>query len=265
MPFKQVGSLRLYQFASLDRSGLVHAVFTRRGGVSKGRWSSLNVGAMVGDDPEHVRENRRRLFESIGRKQESVYEVWQVHSARVIVVDGPRGDAQIEKADAMVTDDPNVTLLMRFADCVPILIHDEVRRAVGIAHAGWLGTTRKVAAELVRTMKRVYGCDPKHMRAAIGPSIAAHHYEVGPEVEQAVQRSFGLQAKQHLWYKNGRIHLDLWSANRALVESEGVSQIEVSELCSACALDDWYSHRGEHGKTGRFGVGIALIHDDASD
>jgi hypothetical protein len=223
------------------------------------------VGATVGDDPDHVRENRRRLLESLGRKPESVYEVWQVHSARVIVVDGPRSDAQIEKADAMVTDDARVTLLMRFADCVPILIHDQVRRAIGIAHAGWLGTTRKVAAELVRTMKREYGCDPKNMRAAIGPSIARHHYEVGPEVEQAVQQAFGKQAQKHLRYKNGRIYLDLWSANQALVESEGVSQIEVSGLCSACALDDWYSHRGEDGKTGRFGVAIALRHDDGSD
>jgi YfiH family protein len=262
VPFKQVGSLRLYQFESLDHSGLIHAVFTRRGGASKGCWRSLNVGATVGDDPEHVRENRRRLLECLGRKPESVYEVWQVHSAHVIVVDGPRGEAAIEKADAMVTDDARVTLLMRFADCVPILVYDSVRHAVGIAHAGWLGTTRKVAAELVKTMKRRYGCDPANMHAAIGPSIAAHHYEVGPEVEQAIQRAFGSQARQHLWKRNGRIHLDLWSANRALLESEGVNQIEISGLCSACAPEDWYSHRGESGRTGRFGLGVALRHGD---
>jgi YfiH family protein len=262
VPFKEVGSLRCYQFESLDHSGLVHGVFTRRGGASSGCWRSLNVGATVGDDPEHVRKNRLRLLESLGRKPESVYEVWQVHSSRVIVVDGPRGEAPIEKADAMVTDDARVTLLMRFADCVPILVYDSVRRAVGIAHAGWLGTTRKVAAGLVKTMKRVYGCDPKNLLAAIGPSIAVHHYEVGPEVEQAVQKAFGRKAQQHLWYRNGRSHLDLWSANRSLLESEGVSQIEISGLCSACALEDWYSHRAEHGKTGRFGVGVALNHDD---
>jgi YfiH family protein len=262
VPFKQAGSLRVYRFESLDHSDLIHGVFTRRGGISKGCWSSLNVGATVGDDPDHVRQNRLRLLEGLGRKPESVYEVWQVHSSRVIVVEGPRGDTPIEKADAMVTDDARVTLLMRFADCVPILVYDSVRRAVGIAHAGWLGTTRKVAAELVKTMKRVYGSDPKNMLAAIGPSIAVHHYEVGPEVEQVVQRVFGTQAREHLRHRNGRIHLDLWSANRALLESEGVSQIEVSGLCSACDLEDWYSHRGEHGKTGRFGVGVALRQDD---
>ena len=91
MPFKDVGSLRLYQFESLDHPQLIHGVFTRRGGVSQGAWRSLNVGATVGDDPEHVQENRSRLFRALDRRPESVYEVWQVHSARVVVVEEPRG------------------------------------------------------------------------------------------------------------------------------------------------------------------------------
>ena len=258
MPFKNVGSLRLYQFESLDHPELIHGVFTRRGGVSQGDWRSLNVGATVGDDPANVRENRRRLFRALDRKPDSVFEVWQVHSADVVVVNEPRGEAPIVKADALITNKPDVTLLMRFADCVPILIFDPVRRAIGMAHAGWLGTTRKLAAELVKAMQREYGSRPSDMRAAIGPSIAAHHYAVGPEVEQAVRASFGTKADRHLQKIDGNIHLDLWSANRALMEGEGVRQIEVSGLCSACALDDWYSHRGQGGKTGRFGVAMAL-------
>jgi YfiH family protein len=258
VPFKNVGSLRLYQFESLDHPDLIHGVFTRRGGVSQGNWHSLNLGATVGDDPAHVRENRSRLFKALGREPGSVYEVWQVHSADVVVAGEPRGETPIVKADALVTNRADVTLLMRFADCVPILIFDQVCQAVGMGHAGWLGTTRKLAAELVRAMRREYGCQPSDMRAAIGPSIAAHHYAVGPEVVREVRESFGHEADLHLNQNDGIIHFDLWSANRALLEGEGVRQIEVSGLCSACDPDDWYSHRGQGGKTGRFGVAMAL-------
>jgi hypothetical protein len=261
VPFKQAGSLRLYQFESLDHPDLMHAVFTRQGGISQGPWRSLNVGATVGDDPKHVRENRLRVFQGLGRNPESAYEVWQVHSARVIVVDEPRSASPIEKADAIVTDKAHVTLLMRFADCVPILVFDPTRRAVGLAHAGWLGTTRKVAAELVRTMQRTYGCQPADMRAGIGPSIAAHHYAVGPEVEEAVSEAFGGEADRHLRRENGEVRFDLWSANRALLEAEGINQIEISGLCTACDAEDWYSHRGQAGKTGRFGLAVALRSD----
>lgn len=258
MPFIDIGSLRLFQFASLDHPDLVHGVFTRRGGVSRGDWHSLNVGSTVGDDPAHVRENRNRLFNALERRPETVYEAWQVHSARAVVVEEPRGESMIEKADALTTDNPRVTLLMRFADCVPILIFDPTLRAVGMAHAGWLGTTRKVASELVRVMQQTYGCRPSDMRAAIGPSIAAHHYAVGPEVVQAVKEAFGDEAELHLQHIDGNVHFDLWSANLALLQSEGVRQIEVSGLCSACDVEDWYSHRGQAGRTGRFGAAIGL-------
>jgi YfiH family protein len=215
---------------------------------------------LVGDDPEHVRENRRRIFAGLGRETDSAFEVWQVHSARVMVVEDPRGIREIEKADAMVTDKRNVTMLMRFADCVPIIVFDPVRIVVGMAHAGWLGTTRKVAEALIATMQQAYGCKSADILAAIGPSIAAHHYEVGPEVVDAVRASFGEEADRHLRSVDGRVHFDLWSANQALLKGAGVGQIEISGLCSACDEEDWYSHRAQSGKTGRFGVAVALNH-----
>jgi YfiH family protein len=258
VPFKDVGSLRIYQFESLDHPDLIHGIFTRRGGVSQGSWRSLNVGATVGDNPDHVRENRRRLFAGLNREPESAYEVFQVHSARVVVVEEPRGERTIEKADAVVTNSSHVTLVMRFADCVPIIAFDPKRRAVGMAHAGWLGTTRKVAAELIEMMQRVYGSRPEDIQAGIGPSIAAHHYEVGLDVVDAVRTSFGAEAERHLQQVDGKIHFDLWSANRAALEAAGVRKIELSGLCSACYVEDWYSHRAQAGKTGRFGMAVAL-------
>jgi polyphenol oxidase len=259
MPFQQVGDLRYYKFESLDDKSLIHAIFTRAGGLSPTPWESLNLGGTVGDDPGRVSENRRRAFLAMGRRPESIYDAWLVHSANVVCADSPRDLSHLpEKADAILTDRPEVTLFMRFADCVPILLFDPQRRVIGIAHAGWLGTVRKVASAAVQAMQARYGSNPIDIRAAIGPSIAAHHYPVGQEVVEQVQESFGMEAAKLLPASNGAVQFDLWAANRLILEQNGVGQIEISGLCSACHLQDWYSHRGENGKTGRFGVLLAL-------
>ena len=258
MPLQDLGGLRVFRFESLSSPGLVHAIFTRRGGVSPAPWSSLNLGAMVGDEPARVVDNRRLALQAIGRAPESVFDVWQVHSAEVILAEAPRGDAPPQKADAIVTDRAEVTVMMRFADCVPILMHDPVRPAVGIVHAGWLGTVRQVARQAVRRMCERFGTHPQDLRIGIGPSIAAHHYPVGPEVVEAFRRSFGTTAESHLSREDGGTRLDLWSANAQLLREEGVEHIEISHLCTACDTADWFSHRAEGGRTGRFGALVAL-------
>ncbi len=258
MPFRQAGALRILEFDLLNSPRLTHGVFTRQGGNSPVPWNSLNLGSTVGDDLRHVRANRKLALDSVGRSEESLYEVWQTHSNRVVVVTAPRGAASLIQADAMITRSPDVTLVMRFADCVPILLFDPVRVATGIAHAGWLGTVRKTAAEAVRAMATAFGCRPGDILAALGPAIGVDHYEIGTDVEAQFQDSFGSDSALHLKPYNGAVHLDLRSANRALLESEGVREIEASGLCTACHTEDWYSHRGEAGRTGRFGAVIAL-------
>lgn len=258
MPFRQLGPLRIYQFDTLSHADLVHAVFTRRGGVSPEPWESLNVGGSVGDDRERVVENRRRSFAAMAREMQSIYDVWQVHSSEVVVVKEPRGAKTPTRADAMITDNPQVTLFMRFADCVPILLFDPRHGAIGLVHAGWLGTVRKTVASAVQALRRTYGSRPADVLAGIGPSIGPDHYPVGEDVLLQVKDSFGSAASHHLQESDGRAHLDLWSANRQLLEQEGVGSIEVAGLCTACHPEDWYSHRGEGGKTGRFGGLIAL-------
>ena len=259
MPFQQADGVRYYTFESLSLPGLAHALFTRQGGVSPAPWDALNVGGTLGDDPGRVSENRRRSFAALGRPTESQFDVWQVHGNRVIVADQPRPpDEPYQKADAIITDRSQVTLFMRFADCTPILLYDPVRRAVGLAHAGWKGTLARVAAEAVRRMQAEYGCRPADIRAAIGPSIGAHHYEVGLEVVEQVRRVFGPEAGRLLPASHSAVQFDLWAANRLVLEEAGVSQIEIAGICTACSLQDWYSHRGEKGRTGRFGALIAL-------
>jgi YfiH family protein len=177
----------------------------------------------------------------------------------VVFADAPRPThLEYKKADIIFTDRPEVTLYMRFADCVPILLHDPRKGVVGIAHAGWLGTVRCAADAAIRAMVEHYGSSPEDIQAAIGPSIGPDHYEVGPDVIVQVAQSFGAHAASLLQRHGRSTHLDLWEANRLQLESAGVRHIELAGICTACHLEDWYSHRAEKGKTGRFGALIAL-------
>ncbi len=258
MPFHDREDRRYLTFDIFD--SLPHAVFTRRGGVSPQPWASLNVGGGIGDEPERVRRNRYLSFETLGRSRDSIYDVWQVHSAEVVIAERARDpETAYRQADAVLTDNPSVTLFMRFADCTPILLHDPVRKVVGLVHAGWQGTVKGTLKAAVEAMRGRYGTDPADLLAAIGPSIGPDHYEIGPDVIARVHEAFGQDAPGLLSRNgNGSTHFDLWAANRLWLEAAGVRRVETSALCTACHLDDWFSHRAEHGRTGRFGALIAL-------
>jgi polyphenol oxidase len=261
MPFAQQDDIRYYAF-DLFPPKVIHGVVSRRGGVSPAPWESLNVGGTVGDEQVRVQENRTRTFAAFGREIATLYDVWQVHSADVVCTDAPRNpEDSLVQADIIFTDRPEVTLFMRFADCVPILLYDPRHNVIGLAHAGWLGTVRAVARTAVETMTTRYGSDPNDIQAAIGPSIGPDHYEVGPDVTMQISEAFGPQVDGLIKRKRRRTYLDLWQANAVQLQNAGVQQIEIAGICTACHLDDWFSHRAEQGKTGRFGALIALTGD----
>jgi YfiH family protein len=162
----------------------------------------------------------------------------------------------------MITADAGVYLSMRFADCVPILLHDPVRRAIGLAHAGWRGTVKNVAKSVVQAMVNSLGCSPDDITAVIGPAIGPCCYQVGEDVIQAAEAIFpqisASDNRAHLFSRrNGRhAYFDIWEANRRQLNEAGVGQLVVSRLCTACHTDHFFSHRAERGKTGRFGVVI---------
>ncbi len=269
MPLRQIrltegDEIRYHTFKSFDQEGILHGSISRSGGVSPSPWHSLNLGATVGDEPERVQENRRRVFQAFGRPIESLYDVWQIHGTEVVCTDAPRPLNQPHlKADAILTDVVGVTLFMRFADCVPIFLFDPTRRVVGLVHAGWQGTVDQTVMHAIQAMVRCYRCSPADILAGIGPSIGPHHYEVGPEVVAMVNQTFGPDACRLLESRNGTggeygVQFDLWNANRLILEKAGVRNIEISEICTACHPEDWYSHRAEKGRTGRFGAIIGL-------
>jgi YfiH family protein len=156
-----------------------------------------------------------------------------------------------------VTDRPGLALVMRFADCVPVLLYDPARQVVGIAHAGWRGTVDGAAASVVQTMREQFGCRPEDIQAGIGPSIGPGEYQGGEEVAAAVRENLP-DPESLLARSNGAFQFDLWEANRRILEAYGVTRIELAGISTARRTDEFYSHRAEHGRTGRFGAVICL-------
>ena len=262
MGFIDKNGLRYYQFESFLDQPVFHAILTRHGGVSRPPYASLNTGGTVGDDPQAVLENHQRIYQTFGYEFGSRFDVWQVHGNRVLCADVPRGVGNPHpKADGILTNQSDVTLFMRFADCVPILLVDPVLNAIGIVHAGWQGTYKRIAHSAVEKMASCFGSQPETLLAGIGPSICQKCYEVGSEVQEAFNGVFGEVTNDYIQVRDRRLFLDLWRANRDILRQAGVGQVETAGICTACNLEDWYSHRAEGGNTGRFAV-LMTIEDN---
>ncbi len=259
MRLRTAGAIRYYEFESFDPAVVAQAVFARHGGQSPAPYASLNMSISTGDARANVEANRARAFEALGRAPKSVADLWQVHSANVVVADTPNSPADHKgRADALITDRPEVTLFLRFADCVPILLYDPRRPAVAVVHAGWRGTLARAAPAAVRAMRQHYGSRPADLIAGIGPSIGPCHYAVGPEVVEQTRQAFPLADHELLRRVNGDHHLDLWAANAYALREAGVEQIENSSLCTVCHAAEFFSHRGHGPRTGRFAALMGL-------
>ena len=164
-------------------------VITRHGGISPRPWNSLNLGGTVGDAVENVLLNKNHVIQSFNLDPNRIFDVWQVHSADWIYSTQGRSLNETHKrADIIISDEPGLALMMRFADCVPLFVFDPIQKAVGIAHAGWVGTAKNVACTLVQAMNEQFGSKPCDLLAGIGPAICLEHYPVGKEVIDAVRK-----------------------------------------------------------------------------
>jgi len=251
-------ALAYYQFESFDTSAVAHGLFTRLGGVSEGQYASLNLSRSTGDGAEPVAENRNRINAVFGLKYEDTLTSWLVHGNTVRVVNwDDRGHNDVH-ADGMITNTPGLALTLRFADCMPILLHDPVRRAIGIAHAGWPGVAGNVIGSTVEAMVSTYGSRPEEILAGVGPSIGPDQFEVGLDVANKIQAA--VPEDIVLPHPNPEKHyVDLWRSAQAQLNASGVRQVEVAGLCTASNTHEWFSHRAEKGKTGRFGTLLQLI------
>ena len=228
-----------------------HAFTTRRGGVSRGPFASLNLGLSVGDAREAVEENRRRALRAFEADPDRTARVSQVHGARVAAASEATPDLE---ADALVSDDPGWTLAISAADCVPVLLVDPARGAVAAAHAGWRGLAAGVLEASVAALHERYGSAPDGMWAAIGPHVSGPRYQVGPEVVEGL-RAAGLSDRHARPdpAEAGRFRLSLGGAAAEALIRSGVPAARVLDggWCTVSDAERFYSHRRDAGRTGR--------------
>ena len=256
---QSLNGLVFYQFDSLAHdSDLYHGAFTRLGGVSRAPFESLNLARSVGDDGEAVQENNRRMLGAFGMTPNRAATAWLVHGRSVAVLTHADAGSYRQGFDAIITRERGLALTMRFADCVPIVFFDPVQRAIGLAHAGWRGVAENVIAATVAALRDHYGSLPRDLWAGIGPCISADRYRVGQEVIDLVASACPPQAPIVRRQSDGSLHLDLNAAVLSQLQACGLANIENSAICTASNTSEWFSHRAENGKTGRFGVVIGL-------
>jgi YfiH family protein len=266
---------------------LVHAFSTRRGGVSRVYGgNALNLGFTKHDSGQSVERNRELFLEGLGvgngRKPWPLVSLRQIHSDLIHCVE--RVPDQILVGDGLITDVPELLLAVQTADCLPVIVVDRKRRAIGVFHAGWRGTAKRIVEKGVGEMQRNFGTDPRNLIAAIGPSIHGCCYEVGEEVRNKFETQFGYAAELFREVKESdpirekypmlfmtarapghseqpvKLFLDLVEANRRQLMDAGVAanNIEASSLCTACYTDLLFSFRGDRGVTGRL-MGVVGI------
>lgn len=236
---------------TLALPGLAHGFSTRAGGVSRGVFGRLNLGLRRGDSEENVLENYRIFCAALHVDRDRCVLSRQIHRDDVkIVTESDAGAGLIRpqdyEADALVTNVPGLPLVIFSADCIPTLYFDPVSHCIGAAHAGWRGTALGIAEKTVRTMARVYGAKPENIRAAIGPGIGKCCFETDGDVPEALRAALGREADACMTAEeNGKWHVDLKAANARLLHRAGVlrQHIAVSDACTACQPDLYWSHR----------------------
>lgn len=243
----------------LSAAGVVHGFSLRKGGVSSGPFTSLNLGESTGDAREAVAENLRLLAEAAGLPR-ALASAHQVHGDRVVAADAEGAlrevfaatEPQDEGADAVLALEPGVAAGVRVADCVPILLFAEGPRAAAAVHSGWRGTRLLIAARAVRALQHAAGADPARMLAAIGPSIGRCCYEVSAQLAAMSRDSFGAEAADDP-AAGRKPHLDLRFCVESALARAGVprDRIEQVQGCTACDSGSFFSHRRDKGRTGR--------------
>ncbi len=245
------GTVEFYKFDILKEfSEISHGVFTRRGGESLAPFQSLNVSYHTGDHEILVRRNRAKIKAIVGAAH--LVSAHQVHRNRVKIIDhAPLSEDEPQGFDALLTNIPDVALLIKQADCQAIILYDMKRKVIGNVHCGWRGNVANIIGDAVGAMVSVFGCTPQDMLSCIGPSLGPCCAEFD---------NFRRQFPPSFWqYEVTPGHFDLWAISRDQLLASGIllEHIELAGICTRCRQDDFFSYRAEK-VTGRFGTVIAL-------
>lgn len=260
--------INYYTFEPLNiYNNIVHGFSTRIGGTSLKPYATLNLGLHVGDKKEDVIKNRERFCNCLGFSLSDTVSLKQVHGNKIFVInEKARGLGSISYEDALgsgdgiITNIPGILLMTYYADCVPIYLYDPVTNSIGLAHAGWKGTVLKIAKTIVEQMSATFGAKPVNCIAIIGPSIGQCCYQVDNTVIEQVKKSFNRWNELFSQLDEHNAYLNLWLANKISLLESGLlnKNIHISNLCTSCLEDHFFSHRRDKGKTGRMTAAIAI-------
>jgi len=230
-----------------------HGFSTRLGGVSEGKFSTMNFSFTTGDDRERVMENYRRIARMMGVDLERMVLSYQTHTTNVRIVteeDAGKGivkERDYRDVDGLITNVPGITLVTFYADCVPLYFLDPVHGAIGLSHSGWRGTVKRMGKVTLELMAETYGTRPEDVLCCIGPSICQDCFEVGGEVVEEFRKEFKERYWPELFYgkENGKYQLDLWRANEIIFQEAGVKKehIQTTDICTHCNPQYLFSHR----------------------
>ncbi len=237
---------------------ITHAFSSRLGGISEGMYYSLNLGFNCSDKYENVYQNYKIFCTALDINQDDLVFGMLTHDSNVrIVTSSDKGKGILYKpdyfsVDALITNEPKVPLVTTYADCVPIFFLDPINKVVAIAHSGWRGTVKKIGENVINTMLDYYRCDIKNILIGIAPSIGHCCFEVSEEVYMQFNSMDCLSKEK--WYTKleDKYYIDMWKVIKSMFLKLGIleSNISITDLCTKCNSDLFFSHRATNGKRG---------------
>lgn len=263
-----VGEVMYYTFPEFEQhKEIVHGFSSREGGVSRGFYATMNMGVRTDDAKENILENYEIFCETLGVDVRNVVIAPLSHEANirnVTMQDAGSGllrDYCCENTDGFLTNEPKVVLTATFADCVPVFYYDPKQKVVGIAHSGWRGTVKEIAAAMVKRMCDDYGSNPADILVGIGPSIGMCCFEVDEDVFYEFADLTYLEDGWFFEKENGKFDIDLWRVIWATLTNAGVKEenISVSGICTCCNRSKLFSHRATGGRRGTMAGMIMLL------
>lgn len=255
MKLVRKGKISYLQPASAAE-GLVAGFSTRNGGVSRAPYNSLNLGLNTDDLLPHVEGNRSTFARTFDLHPRQLLTVTQVHGNDLLLIDEPNPDLShflSVEVDAIVTNQPGIMIGVLVADCYPVLIwHPQVKAAAAV-HVGWRGAANGILGKVVTTLCKNFACSAEQLRAAVGPGIGAHKYEVDRPVRDAFRKGSGFWSEVSSEVSLGHWQLDLTVSCQLQLEQAGLQpeNIEVAKECTCCHPELLFSYRRDKGTTGR--------------
>ncbi len=243
---------------------LLHCFTTRKGGVSRGSFESMNIGFSTGDSDENIKRNIEIMAEKLNINVDDIVETNQTHTNTIkYVTEEHKGkvfkESPFKDVDGIYTDKRNLVLMSFHADCTPVFFYDHVKKVIGLAHAGWRGTLLNIAGKMVKAFVNDFNSDPSDIRIAIGPSLGSCCFEVDKDVADLFLSENG-EFEKYMGIKEPKYYFNLWEINKYLLMKEGIKEenIEISGICTKCNNDLFFSHRGQGGKRGLL-AGILMM------